>query len=289
MLWKLFCLALVVFFCHSLAGCGATPLQSKTEDYAALRESFKTQPTRHGPSPQPSDPFSAPPGGQLMNYTSGGHQLKAIVDAVPDDGRRRPAVLFLHGGFAYSEEDWLMPQPFRDAGYFVMLPILRGENGQPGEFSLFYDELSDVLAAAEALAQLPQVNPEKIYVAGHSVGGTLTALAAMSSRRFRAATAFSGSMDVRDTLSGLPAVAVFNTADPREIEMRSPLAFPRSFKCPTRLIYGQAETWARAPTQRTAKLASEHSLDVQASEVPGDHFSSVPAAMQQAIQFFQQH
>ncbi len=31
-----------------------------------------------------------------------------------------------------------MPQPYRDAGFIVMIPILRGENGQPGSYTMFY-------------------------------------------------------------------------------------------------------------------------------------------------------
>ena len=41
-----------------------------------------------------------------------------------------------------------MAQPYRDAGYIVMIPILRGENGQPGFYTMFYDEVDDVLGAA---------------------------------------------------------------------------------------------------------------------------------------------
>ena len=45
---------------------------------------------------------------------------------------------------------------------------LRGENGQPGAFSMFYDEVEDVLAAAEYLAKLPDVDPARVFVSGHS-------------------------------------------------------------------------------------------------------------------------
>ena len=57
---------------------------------------------------------------------------------------------------------------------------------------MFYDEVDDVLAAAEALADLPEVDSGHLYLAGHSAGGTLALLAAMSSQRFRAAASLSG-------------------------------------------------------------------------------------------------
>ena len=65
------------------------------------------------------------------------------------------------------------------AGFVVLIPMLRGENGLPGSYSMFYDEVDDVLAAAEVLALTPGVDANRLYVAGHSVGGTLTMLAAM--------------------------------------------------------------------------------------------------------------
>jgi len=61
-----------------------------------------------------------------------------------------------------------------------MVPVLRGENGQPGNFTFFYDEVDDVLAAAEALAQRTYVDANRMFISGHSAGGTLTMLAAMT-------------------------------------------------------------------------------------------------------------
>ena len=60
----------------------------------------------------------------------------------------------------------------RNAGCIVTTPILRGENDQPGSFTLFHDEVNDVLAAADALAALPYVDSTSIFVSGHSPGRT---------------------------------------------------------------------------------------------------------------------
>lgn len=59
-----------------------------------------------------------------------------------------------------------MSQPFRDAGFIVMMPVLRSENGQPGDYSMFYDEVDDVLAAADVLARQPDVDAQRIYSQG---------------------------------------------------------------------------------------------------------------------------
>ncbi len=71
--------------------------------------------------------------------------------------------------------------------------------------------------------------------------------------------------------------------------MRSPVAFATSFKCPARLYYGSAESYFDKETRRTAMLARAKGLDVEAVIVPGDHQTSVPAALEKAIALFQQH
>jgi dienelactone hydrolase len=167
-----------------------------------------------------------------------------------------------------------------------MTPILRGENGQPGTFSLFYDEVDDVLAAAGALASQPGVDAQHLDVSGHSVGGTLTLLAAMTSKRFRAAASLSGSPDQS---------LAFPHDDPRipfdpdlqvEYRMRSPLEFATSLKCPTRLYFGSREGSFRRTTPELARRAQAADLDVEAISVQGDHFSMVPPAVALAIAFF---
>jgi dipeptidyl aminopeptidase/acylaminoacyl peptidase len=227
------------------------------------------------------------PGADEVVYQSGNLRLKAWVSSAADDvNEKRPAVLFLHGGFAFGEDDWEQAQPFRDAGFVVMIPTLRGENGLPGAYSMFYNEVDDVLAAADVLAERPDVDPDRIFVAGHSVGGTLTLLASMTRARFRAAASFSGSPDQVVWARGQPQVVPFNPNDNREYQMRSPLAFPASFKCPVRIYYGSQEILFSRSSQKLAEQAKKHNLDVEAVSVPGDHMSSVDAAMQQAIAFF---
>jgi dienelactone hydrolase len=265
-----------------------TSFPEQTEDYAAARAKFQTRLVRRGPAPQEGEPEGPPAGVRQIEYVSDGLRLRAWVSGPPAGGGRQPAVLFLHGGFAFGEDDWDAAQPFRDAGFVVMTPTLRGENGQPGTYSMFYDEVNDVLAAAEALARLPYVDPARLYVAGHSAGGTLALLAALTAPRFRAAASFSGSPDQVSFARGQEELVPFDPADRKEYQMRSPLAFARSFKCPTRLYYGDEEWGFKASSRKTAEKARAAGLDVEAVSVPGDHFSSVPEAMRRAVAFFRQ-
>lgn len=261
-------------------------LEPQSEDFAQARRGFKTHLVRQGPSPQRGKPLQTPPGASEISYRSGDLILKAFVTPDPGDDRRHPAVLFLHGGFAFGGDDWEMPQPYRDAGFIVMIPILRGENGQPGSYTMFYDEVEDVLAAADSLAALPYVDARRIFVSGHSAGGTLAMLAAMASDRFRAAASLSGSPDQKANAKSQPTLVSFDQSDPREFRLRSPVTYATSFKSPVRMYFGNQEAWARVPTQRTATLAKQKGLDVDAIEVSGDHFTSVPEAIRMSIEFF---
>src|SRR5262249_31419372 len=155
---------------------------------------FRTKLLRKGPAPQRWQKVKPLPDVAEVEYRSGELRLKAWTNQPPREaGKKLPAGPYPHGGWAFGAGDWEQAQPVRGAGFIVLMPWLRGENGQPGAFTMFYDEVDDVLAAAEHLARLPYVDPARVYVAGHSAGGTLTMLAAMASKRFRAAASLSGS------------------------------------------------------------------------------------------------
>jgi dipeptidyl aminopeptidase/acylaminoacyl peptidase len=231
-----------------------------------------------------------PAGVNEIEYRSGELRLKAWISQPDDAAKKQPAVLFLHGGFAFDyPDDWDASQPYRDAGFVVMTPMLRSENGQPGAFSFFYDEVDDALAAAESLRQLPYVDADKLFIAGPSAGGTVALLAAMTSKLFRAAASFSATPDqvvfckhARDAAKVLP----FDITDHRELELRSPLAYAASLKCPTRLYVGREEPEFQATTRMTAEVAKKKKVDAEATIVDGDHGSSVLPAVKLSIEFF---
>jgi dipeptidyl aminopeptidase/acylaminoacyl peptidase len=264
----------------------------QTGDFAAARAAFHTKLVRKGPAPPRATMTSVPAGVELVEFASGELRLKAWLQHPPaENGVKSPAVVFLHGGFAFGLEDWTMTAPLREAGYVVLAPMLRGENGQGGSYTLFYDEVDDVLAAGRFLAAQPFVAARQVYVAGHSVGGTLALLAAMAAKDFRAAASFSGSPDqVIYCRLGIPAEQIpFDVSDPREFELRSPLAYAQSFQCPVRMFFGSQEPHFRLSTERTAELARAAHLDVQAVQVEGDHFSALAAEMEEALVFFEEH
>lgn len=267
-------------------------VEIQKEDYADARRKFKTKLIKESSSPQKVKMPEPPAGTAAIQFPSGNLMLRAWVNSpTVTDTQKHPAVVFLHGGFNFGKEDWEMAQPFRDAGFIVLAPILRGEDGQAGNFSLFYDEVEDVLAAADYLRKQSYVDAGHIYLAGHSAGGTLALLAAMTSKQFRAAASFSGSPDqIIFVKYGFPKEQVpFDIANPRELQLRSPLSYAASFKCPVRIYYGTAEPHFRLSSELTAKLAKKKNLDVETIRVEGNHDSAVPDEMKQSIAFFNEN
>ena len=262
-------------------------LELQTEDYAEARNQFKTTLLKKGASPQASRPVKMPADAKEITFPSGKLELKAWINEPSEAKDKKAAVIFLHNGMAFGEEDWEMAKPFRDAGFVTMTPLLRGENGQAGTYTLFYDEVDDVLAAADYLLKQPFVDEKRLFVAGHTEGGTLALLTAMTSKRFRAAASFSGCPNLGIYLQGRQPLAPFAANNLRELQMRSPVAYATSFKCPVRLYFAPGEFMLDVASIQTATLAKQQGLDVEAVQVPGNNMTAVRPAMKQAIEFFQ--
>lgn len=257
------------------------------EDYAAARSRFRTKLLRQGPAPDEGDPLDAPAGARRVSYRSGELELAAwLSEDAGSGGAKRPAILFLHGGNALWHGHWDLTASYRAAGYVVMMPAFRAENGQPGFFSGFYDEAGDALAAAAMLGALPGVDPARVFLAGHSVGGTLTLLAALTAPVFRAAAAFSPNPDARAFFRRFPEDIRFDPADPREFEMRSAACYAGSFKCPVLMLHGSEETRSEDAIRLTAARAKAKGLDVRHGVVPGSHTSALPAETAESLGFF---
>jgi dienelactone hydrolase len=268
-------------------------VQVQNDNYGEVRARFRTKLLRVGPSPQKELMQRPPDWVQVVDFPSGDLQLKAWMSGHEQRGPKLPAVLFLHGGFAFGPADWEMAVPYWAAGFVVMVPMLRGENGLPGTFSFLYDEVSDVLAAADYLSRQPSVAPDHIYLAGHSAGATLALLAAEASGRFRAVASFDGSPDQQllykgsASKSGVHPEVVFDPKELRELQVRSPLAYARSLRSPVRLYYSdEAAVLVHLPNDRLVEIAKGRGLDVAAINVRGSHFTHVAPAMRQSITFF---
>lgn len=67
---------------------------------------------------------------------------------------------------------------------------------------MFYGELDDIEAAFDWLSKLSYVDPERIYLAGHSTGGTRVLLASEYSTKFRGYFSLGGIPDLKARVEG---------------------------------------------------------------------------------------
>ena len=251
--------ALLVLFI--LAGCG--PQQSpqppttlrgpapgqpdKGDSLVEARRGFKTKLVI---SPRDPEPVPDPPPKvfRTVRYESPAGRLAAYLTPDPKDGKKHPANIWITGGDCNSigQGCWKEGPPsndqsasaYREAGIPMMFPSLRGGNENPGVKEGFLGEVDDVLAAADFLARQEYIDPRRIYLGGHSTGGTLVLLAAECSNRFRAVFSFGPA----DEVAGYgPQYLPFVPSAPRELELRSPGRWLHSIQSPTFVFEGTSQ------------------------------------------------
>lgn len=181
---------------------------------------------------------------RVEKYRSPAGDLAAYVSPSPGDGQKHSAMIWVFGGFDNSigETAWEPASPdndqsasaFREAGMVMMYPSFRGGNMNPGNIEAFYGEVDDLLAAAEHLAKKDYVDPNRIYLGGHSTGGTLVMLAAAATDRFRAVFAF-GPVD--NVYGYGDDVLPFDSLDYQELILRSPIQWVHKMNFACNLIY----------------------------------------------------
>ena len=260
-----------------MTGCLGEPVPEQEKgSLVEARSGFKTKLV---PQSAQRDPIPDPPPEifRKVLYDSPAGKLGAYVSQVPDDGEKRPAIVWITGGDCNSIDDlWSEAPPdndqtasaYRKSGIVMMFPSLRGGNNNPGIKEGFLGEVDDVLAAAKYLAQLESVDPKRIYLGGHSTGGTLVLLVAESTDQFRAVFSFGPASDV----SYYPSEFIpFDTSNPREIKLRSPGRWLSSIHGPTFVFEGTEQgnlSSLRAMAQATTN-SLVHFLPVQGA----NHFS----------------
>jgi dipeptidyl aminopeptidase/acylaminoacyl peptidase len=227
-----------------------------------------------------------PTGVKEVAYTSGDLKLKGWLSADPSDGKKRPAVVYLHGGWAFGDGDWEDAEPFAKAGFVLFMPTLRAENGNPGNYESFLGEVDDAIAAGRFVASLPGVDSGNVFVVGHSVGGVLTCLVSMLPSPYKAASAFDGYVEMQSWAAGSPAAQVpYDRNSQEEVRVRNPMAFVGSIRSPLRLFAGDD---GREVNTLLATKARQAGKDCELVVIKGDHQAMVAPAVQQSIAWFRQ-
>lgn len=215
------------------------------ESLADARKGFTTKLKRQHKA---NTPVPEPPAKvfRKVAYDAPVGKCAAYVTPDPKDGKKRPAIVWITGGDCNTIDDGLWKsapasndqtaRQYREAGIVLMFPSLRGGNNNPGVQENFYGEVDDVLAAAEYLAKQEYVDPARIYLGGHSTGGTLALLVAEMPNKFRAIFSFGPANDIRGY--GGRFTESVDTSSAREVELRSPGRWLHSVRNLTFVIEG---------------------------------------------------
>jgi uncharacterized protein len=116
---------------------------------------------------------SNPASMQSFQIPSHGALINAFVYVAAGEGPH-PAVVLLHG-FPGNERNLDLAQDIRRAGWDVLYFDYRGSWGSPGDFS-FSHGIEDTAAAIDylrsaAMAKILRLDPSRIVLLGHSMGG----------------------------------------------------------------------------------------------------------------------
>lgn len=127
----------------------------------------------------PADP-AHPPRMDVLHIPSGGVEINGVA-YLAAGAEAHPTVVLLHG-LPGNEKNLDLAQAIRRAGWNVVTFNYRGSWGSPGSFS-FQGNLADAKAVlayvrAPANAAKLRIDTKMLVIAGHSMGGWVTALTA---------------------------------------------------------------------------------------------------------------
>lgn len=241
------------------------------------RRMFQAKPI---PQEKERTPVDKPPPKvfKIVHYDAPAGKLAAYLTPDPGDGKKHPAIVWITGGDCNSIGDVWSSAPaendqtasaYRKEGLVMMFPALRGGNDNPGKKEAFLGEVDDVVAAADFLAAQDYVDPKRIYLGGHSTGGTLALLVAESTDKFRAVFSFGPAADVRGYA---PVYSPFDKSDLAEALVRSPVYWMGSIRSPTFVFEGDG---GNVDSLRLMKKFSKNPR-IRFHEIKGaDHFTTL--------------
>lgn len=209
-----------------------------------VKKEHQTVLARSGENAGPADapPENAP--FSKVKYSASSGDLVAYLTKAPADGKQHPAIIWLTGGDTNSIGDvWSAAPPqndqtasaYREAGVTMLFPSQRGGNDNPGRREGFLGEVDDILAAHQFLIAHPYVDPDQVYLGGHSSGATLALLVAASTDVFRAVFAF-GPVEHVGAYGG--DLIYCDPESEMEMALRSPMFWLKDISSPTFAIEG---------------------------------------------------
>ncbi|MGF7060922.1 alpha/beta hydrolase family protein [Brassicibacter mesophilus] len=284
---KICSILIVIILCLvALMGCSnGDKNNSFTGSYEKDRESFTSTFVKQEPSIDEYENSTPPPYVSEVEYESDGLKLKAWVLNDPEDGYKYPAVVFMHGGFAFGEVDWYVAEEYINRGYVVMTPMVRGENGNPGNFEYFYGEVNDCIAAGKYLASLPYVDENNVFLMGHSAGGSLSVLASLRESPYKAIATNGASYGTKDYFKYRKDRIPFEY-NKDEIHIRSSYEYADNIKTPVYSFMGKEDIGTMKLAEKFVEKVEKLSVPFEFMVIDGDHNESLDKAIQLSADIF---
>ncbi len=188
--------------------------------------------------PAPAPPITAPVldgrGVETLRLGPAGDREAWLMAPGTNRDRPLPVVLFAHAN-AEIIDDWVgRLEPLRDAGYAVLLVEYPGYGrtpGKPSETSL----TQAVLDGFDALAGRPDIDPDRIFAWGRSLGGGPAC--ALAARRPVAGLILESSFSSARSLALRAGVLPFLVLDPWDN-----LAQLEEYRGPLLVVHGERDT-----------------------------------------------
>jgi pimeloyl-ACP methyl ester carboxylesterase len=211
--------------------------------------------------PAPPAPVVAPEldghGVEALRLGPGGEREAWLLPPEPAAAGRSPAVLFAHAN-AEIIDDWLSRfEPLRQAGYAVLLVEYPGYGrtpGKPTEASL----TTAVVDAYDALAARADIDPDRIFAWGRSLGGGPAC--ALAARRPLAGLVLESTFTSAQALALRSGVLPFLVLDPWDN-----LASLADYRGPLLVVHGERD--GIIPASHGRRLAEA---------VPGAQWAGLP-------------
>jgi dipeptidyl aminopeptidase/acylaminoacyl peptidase len=188
--------------------------------------------------------------------------------------------------------------PYVQAGYAVVAYDLDGPDYSEGDpesmkraFEAFKASRAGLVNARNALeyvlAKVPEVDPKRIYAAGHSSAATHALLFAAHEPRLAAVIAYAPASDVPKWFG--PRLRLVSMMVPGSVDFitqSSPTTHASRIKCPTFLFHAEDDSICEVAQSRTfSETLKQQGTPVTLVTVPsGDHYDSmiaegIPAAI----------
>ncbi|MFN8589291.1 MAG: S9 family peptidase [Candidatus Eisenbacteria bacterium] len=179
-----------------------------------------------------------------------------------------PLLVYVHGGPAANHAQYFTPAldlmgrvEFLQEGWAVLLPNPRGSTGYGREWRLASTRdwaglpYEDLMSGVNTLVARGIADPARLAVCGWSYGGFMAANVVTRTRRFRAAVAGAGPMDLFSMTgtSDVPQFTRFSMGawpwdDPAPYLAQSPLLHAGAIRTPTAFAHGELD-FRVSPTQ----------------------------------------